>query len=183
MTAEHLVDLTPCPFLPSVDAPLRAAEMKRFGQGRGEEFYRQALAVAQSLFLQGLPAQSILLINRAFSADLRGEEEILEEFPLPYRAMAWVMANRREEHFVGNPRRHFQHLATRMVEPRKELRSWRAWGCWRYACLIFPDYPADEKQLAEEGVVEPTENEIESALSRLGVPGEAALWKETLAEI
>ncbi|MEN8713726.1 MAG: hypothetical protein ABF384_02360 [Verrucomicrobiales bacterium] len=178
--AEHLADLAPCPFLPSVDRVHKAAEMRVLGKNRGEEFYLLALTCAQSLWLQGLPAQAVLLLNRAFSADLREDAEILRMWPLPYAAMHWVMSNRKDEHFVGNPRRHFQHLATRMVEPRKVMRSWRAWACWAYACEIFPEYPADEKQIAEEGVVEPGREKIAEELREHGLKGEDLLWERWL---
>lgn len=125
----------------------------------GERFYLQALKCGQSLWQQGLPAQALLMFNRALGADLNGGEEILEQWPLPYPAIAWVMLQRSDDQFIGNPRRHFQHLATRMVEPRKARRSARAWACWLMACQVFPDCPADEKQIAEEGVVEPSGDE------------------------
>ncbi|MDF1861511.1 MAG: hypothetical protein P1U87_14940 [Verrucomicrobiales bacterium] len=178
--AAHLLHLKACPFLPPAERPLRAAEMKSVGEDRGAEFYLFALTCAQSLWLQGLPAQSILLMNRAFSSDLSGEESVLKEFPLPYGAMHWVMSHRLEDQFVGNPRRHFQHLATRMVEPRKTIRSWRAWGCWAYASTIFPDYPADEIQLEEEGVTEPGREDIFRALDEFGLAKENQLWASFL---
>lgn len=173
----HDPDREPCPYLPPVETPLRAASMRQCGAERGGAFYFLALQCAQSLWRQGLPAQSMLLLNRAFSADLRGGEAVLVEWPLPYAAMTWVMKHHREEDFIGNPRRHFQHLATRMVEPRRELRSWRAWGCWWAACRVFPEMPADEQQLTGEGVVEPTEEEIAAQLGRLGIEGEVAVWR------
>ncbi len=166
----------PCPHLPRRDVPLRAAEMKKLGSSRGPEFYFRALECAQSLWLQALPAQSLLLINRALGADLKGSEPVLVDFPLPYEAAAWVMSQRKEDQFIGNPRRHYQHLATRMVAPRKEIRTWRAWGCWYFACAIFPDYPADEVQLQNEAVTEPTREAIFSQLQELGLKGEADLW-------
>ncbi len=177
MDREHLLTIEPCPYLPEVDEPLGAAEMKRFASDRSEDFYLRALECAQSLWLQGLPAQSILLMNRAFSADLKGGERVLERWPLPYAGMRWVMEARKEDQFIGNPRRHFQHLATRMVAPRKELRTWRAWGCWILACGVFPDYPADEKQLVEEAIEEPSASLIEDKLGRIGLPSEVKIWK------
>mgnify|MGYP007032627570 CR=1 FL=1 len=38
-----------------------------------------------------------------------------------------------------------------MSGPRAELRTWRAWACWRMACVALPDLPADEvyEQLGE----------------------------------
>ncbi len=154
--------------------------MRRFGRGdenRGADFYRAALETAQSLWLQGLPAQALLQINRAMAADLAGDEEVLSEWPMPYAAAAWVMRQRRGDQFIGNPRRHYQHLATRMVEPRKELRSWRAWACWTLACRIFPEMPADREQIEGEGVVEPARQKIFSKLSDHGLPGEAVRWR------
>ncbi|MCB1231971.1 MAG: hypothetical protein KDN19_17005 [Verrucomicrobiae bacterium] len=152
--------------------------MKAFAKtDRGPEFYLQAQRCAQSLWRQGFPAQALLQINRALGAKLFGDEPILDSWPLPYRAAVWVMRHRREEQFIGNPRRHYQHLATRMVEPRKAQRSWRAWACWYLACGIFPDYPADEKQLLEEGVIEPTREAILRGLIDFGIAGEVAVWE------
>lgn len=178
LAREHLPGLEACPFLPPVGVPITATVMKVFEKNdRGGEFYEQALRCAQSLWLQGFPAQSLLLINRAFGADLQGGEPILDVHPLPYRAAAWVMSHRETGQFIGNPRRHYQHLATRMVEPRRARRTWRAWGCWWLACRIFPDYPADEKQLVGEGVVEPTRAEIVAGLTLHGIPGEVGMWE------
>ena len=133
----HIPGISPCPHLPEVGCPMRAAEMKKCGTNRDRQFYLLALECAHSLWMQGLPAQSLLLINRAFGADHAADPAMCEIAPLPYEAAAWVMKNRIEDHFIGNPRRHYQHLATRMVPPRKELRSWRAWACWYFSCHIF----------------------------------------------
>lgn len=155
--------------------------MKRVGKDRGERFYFLALECAQSLWMKRLPAQAILLMNRAFSANLTGEEEALRAWPLPYQAMRWIMEERKEEQFIGNPRRHFQHLATRMVEPRRELRTWRAWACWWYAGEIFPDFADHDEQIASEGIVLPDGEEIARRLTELGLPGEAGLWQSCLS--
>ena len=182
----HDPSLPACPHLPMVDAPLRAGAMRRFGRGdenRGAEFYHAALETAQSLWLQGLPAQALLQINRAMGADLRNDETVLEEWPMPYAAALWVMRERREDQFIGNPRRHYQHLATRMVEPRKQLRTWRAWACWALACRIFPEMPADGEQIANEGVVEPAVEEIAGRLRDLGLKDERANWSAVLDSI
>lgn len=179
----HLENQPPCPFLPDPGEPKTAAAMRELGPERGAGFYEAALAVASSLWLQGLPAQAILQLNRAFGADLSGDAPILVRFPLPYRALAWILENRVEGQFIGNPRRHFQHLATRMVEPRRELRSWRAWACWGLACLTNPEDSADENQIAEEGVIEPSSAEIRQQLLTLGIAGEADLWDEVKSKI
>lgn len=182
----HVPGLEKCPFLPAQEEPLNAAWMtgpEGPGAERGEFFYRRALHYAQSLWLQGFPARSILLLNRALGAELRGDEPVLREWPLPYFAIGWLLRNHREDQFIGNPRRHWQHLATRMSGPRSELRTWRAWACWRMACVALPECPADERQLAEEGVREPGEEEIASHLDRLGLPGEVGLWREVLESL
>jgi hypothetical protein len=173
---KHIEGTLPCPYLPIPVHPLNSEHTRRLGRERGPAFYLAALEYAQSLWLQGFPARSLLLINRALGAELSGSETILQDWPLPYAATAWVMKHRREDQFVGNPRRHYQHLATRMVEPRKALRTWRAWACWHMACTIFPEYPADEKQIAEEGLIEPDKARILRHLDNLGLSGEATLW-------
>ena len=176
----HLPGLEPCPYLPRQDEPLSAAFVAVLGEDRGPDFYLAALHYAQSLWRQGFPARSILLLNRALGAELDGSEPVLPQWPLPYLAIGWLLDHHLPEHFMGNPRRHWQHLATRMSGPRAELRTWRAWACWRMACVTLPDWPADEKQLAEEGVREPGEEEIAGHLERLGHPGEVGLWREVL---
>lgn len=170
----------PCPFLPFPDRPLSAASINQAGRDRGAEFYFLALECAQALWLARLPAQALLLINRALSADLGGHEPVLQNWPLPYAAAAWILRHHHPDDFIGNPRRHYQHLATRMVEPRRELRTWRAWACWALACAIDPTLPADSKQLDEEGVIEPSWHDIAAHLGRLGLPGETACWQEAL---
>ncbi len=176
----HCEQLARCPYLPLPEEVMTAAAM---GAVRGESpplFYETALMCAHSLWLQGYPAQSLLLINRALGADLQGDESILRKWPLPYAAALWVMSHRQADQFIGNPRRHYQHLATRMVEPRKSQRAWRAWACWYLARLVFPDYPADEEQIRDEGVVEPRREEIVDGLDAEGIPGEVELWEEAV---
>jgi hypothetical protein len=159
---------------------LTAASVAVLGGDRGPAFYLAALRYAQSLWRQGFPARSILLLNRALGAELEGDEAVLRQWPLPYAAIGWILKSHGEEQFIGNPRRHWQHLATRMSGPRPELRSWRAWACWRMACVALPEMPADEKQLTEEGVREPGEEEIADHLTRLGHADEVAMWREVL---
>ncbi|MFK5922253.1 MAG: hypothetical protein QM496_08745 [Verrucomicrobiota bacterium] len=171
-----------CPYLPMVDEPLSAAVMREVKDDvYGERFYLQALKCGQSLWRQGLPAQALLMFNRALGADLQAGVAVFEQWPLPYAAVGWVMRHREQDQFIGNPRRHFQHLATRMVEPRKARRTARAWACWYMACRVFPDYPADDKQISEEGVVEPGWEEIGEMLEREGIAGELKIWQQALS--
>src|SRR5436190_2193468 len=176
----HQPHLAPCPLLPVPHGPLTAACLAHLSSDRNTGFYEAALLYSQSLWLQGYPARAILLLNRAMGCDLTDAASVLSRWPLPYKAAAWMLRNHLPEHFVGNPRRHWQHLATRMVEPRKELRTWRAWACWRMACILLPEMPGDELQIAREGIREPSEEEIAGHLERLGLPGEVEIWQEAL---
>jgi GNAT superfamily N-acetyltransferase len=151
--------MLPCPHLPSIARAYSAADITALGAERGIRFYEMCLKYAQSLWIEGFPAKSLLLLNRALSVPL-------DEVEPPYRAIAWMLQNRPADRFIGNPRRHWQHYATRMNEPHKHLRTWRAWACWRLACAVLPEaeYPADAEQIREEGVVEPSMVEIASHL-------------------
>jgi hypothetical protein len=170
----------PCPHLPIPEQAVTAAVMKRYGADRGPDFYLGALSCAQSLWLQGLPAQAILQLNRAFAAEVAPDDAVLREHPLPYAAMAWLLRHHQPGQFIGNPRRHFQHLATRMSGPRTEIRIWRAWACWWMTRVIDPSLPADEEQLAREPVREPSVAEITEGLQSHGHPAEVELWTSTL---
>jgi hypothetical protein len=78
--------------------------------------------------------------------------------------------------FVGNPRVHYQHLADRMNEPRREQRRWRAWACWAITRAVCPGYPADPRHR----VTEPSLDLISEKLLAHGLPGEAGLWHGVL---
>jgi GNAT superfamily N-acetyltransferase len=173
----------PHPLLPEIDRVYHAAEINAFGKDRGPAFYEMAHLYAQSLWRLGFPAKCILLLNRALSSPMPGAEPIFQRLPLPYRALAWLLVHRPADQFIGNPRRHWQHLATRMVPPNKELRTWRAWACWYLATQILPerDFPADLKQIREESIIEPTRADIEAHLSRLSPANDLAEWHAALA--
>jgi hypothetical protein len=153
------------------------------GKERGVPFVLTTLSYGQVLWRQGFPAQALLQINRAFSADVRGTEQALARWFPPYAAIAWILRHRPGGQFLGNPRRHYQHLATRMVEPRRDLRTWRAWACWAIARRILPadEFPADLDQINREGIREPEEIDVRASLARLGLPGEVENWNRVLA--
>jgi hypothetical protein len=144
---------------------------------RGAEFYRSCLEYGQALWQRRLAARSLLCLDRAFGAELTGAEPILREWPLPYAAMAWIIGHTPEGVFIGNPRVHFHHYADRMNEPRRELRSARAWACWAIARAVRPELPGDPRH----HVHEPPEAEIGAALDRHGHPDERELWQRVLA--
>lgn len=172
----------PHPLLPEVDRVYRAEEINAFGKDRGPVFYETCHLYAQSLWRSGFPAKCILLLNRALSSPMAGTEPVFQRLPLPYLPLAWLLIHRPEGQFIGNPRRHWQHLATRMVEPDKELRTWRAWACWYLAKEILPEgeYPPDLKQIREEGVVEPSKADVANHLERLSPADDLPRWQEAL---
>ena len=126
----------------------------------GADFYLDALRYAQSQWVSGKPAQAILQLNKAWMADLCGDHPILDAYPLPYRALVWILENAsaRDCGYLGNPVRHFQHLATRVRGPRAKSRCWRAWLCFHLAEQILDPavYTRDGKQIAREGIWIPT---------------------------
>lgn len=135
---------------------------KRHGSARGAGFYYDALSFAQGHWLEGKPAQAILQLNRAFSADISEGEAILETWPWPYAALEWIMEKSADGScgFLGNPVRHFQHLATRMSGPRREARIAHAWKCFHTARRVLAgkgDFPMDGRQIAREGIFIPAE--------------------------
>lgn len=147
----------PCPHLPACDP----SRQKRHGQGRRATFYFDALCFAQGHWLEGKPAQAILQLNRAFSAELSDDDPILETWPWPYAALEWILENSADggHGFLGNPVRHFQHLATRMNGPRQEIRIAHAWRCFHIARRVLDgkgDFPLDGRQLAREGIFVPS---------------------------
>lgn len=172
-----------CPFLPEIDRVYKATDINALGSDRGPLFYETSLRYAQSQWRVGLPAQAMLQLNRALACCLSHDEPVLKRWPLPYQAMAWIIQQRPEGQFIGNPRRHFQHLATRMVPPHKELRTWRAWACWYLSKVLLPEveHPADWKQIRHEGVVEPTFHQIREQLRALSPADDETRWLEALA--
>jgi len=173
-------ELPPCPFLPAPRAGLDWRALHRFREAdRGPEFYLACLEYGQTLWSRRLAARALLCLDRAFGADLRGDEPVLADWPLPYAAMAWLIAHTPPEIFIGNPRVHFQHYAGRMNNPRREQRRWRAWACWALTRAVRPDLPGDPKHRIDE----PTLDEIATHLRTHGHPGEPELWRTVLTSL
>ena len=172
--------LPPCPYLPAARPELDWRALHAFrDEVRGEGFYFSCLEYAQTLWQRGLAARALLCLDRALGAELSGEEVILNQWPLPYAAMAWCIAQTPTTVFIGNPRVHFQHYADRMNEPRREQRRWRAWACWALTRAVRPEFPADPGH----AVVEPQIEEIAAALEQHGIRGESARWRAVLAAV
>lgn len=168
----------PCPWLPEVAAPLDHSVTRRHGKNRGPAFYQDSLAYAQSHWRSGKPAQALLQLNKAWMTDTAPPSDLLDRHPSPYRPLVWILRNAADgsHGFLGNPVRHFQHLATRMSGPNPELRIWRAWICFHLArrSLRPAEFPTDGHQLARTGLWVPGWQLALNILTHTGWPGEAA---------
>ena len=169
--------LPSCPYLPPPRPGLDWRSLHAFRAAlRGPEFYLTCLQYGQELWQRRLSARALLCLDRALGADLAGTESVLREWPLPYAAMAWIIANNPKDVFIGNPRVHFQHYADRMNAPRREQRRARAWACWALTRAVKPELPGDPRHRVHE----PSHDEIAAALAKHGHAGERELWQAIL---
>lgn len=170
-----------CPFLPEIDRVWRAKDMAPFRERRDGEFYLAALSYAQSLLAEKKPAQALLQINKSFLAEI-SDGALLVERPPAYDAVVWIIEKYRgqEENFLGNPVRHYQHLATRMSGPRGGVRTVRAWACFHLAEVFAPEFERDLEQIEKEKVVVPAFQVILEAVDRFGWKGEGDVLRGTL---
>lgn len=166
----------PCPWLPEVSERLGPETTRRHVE-KGADFYFAALRYSQSLWLEGKPAQAILQLNKAWMADLTGDEEVLKVHGPPYGALRWILEKAKDGSagFLGDPVRHFQHLATRMSGPRGEIRTWRAWACFWISCreLEGRNFFRDGGQLVREGIWIPGKVRVSNEVRGLGWRGES----------
>lgn len=175
---QHIEGRESCPFLPPSPNVIRPAETRPIREsGDRGAYYLAALTCAQSLWLEGKPAQAILQLNHALGVDLEVDDPAVMQWPLPYQAKMWIFTRRHEEGFMGNPTRHYQHLASRMSGPMSELRSLRAWACFHLSERVLPadEFPRDHRQIEKENLVIPTWEQTISEIRKLGITGEAEL--------
>jgi len=165
-----------CPHLPAPPAHMDANALSAHGPVRDGTFYLTALTYGHYLWQRGLASRAVLKLDRALCADLRGDEPVLLKWPLPYAAMAWFLRHAPDRAFVGNPRVHFQHLADRMNEPRREQRRWRMWACWSLCRVVLPDLPGDPDHFVEEPAIE----RIACELRMHGIRGETETWEAVM---
>jgi hypothetical protein len=173
--------ISPCLWLPPVDGRLGPESTRCFAV-KGEAYYLAALRYSQSLWLEGKPAQAILQLNKAWMADLKGDEPAVVEYPPPYRALVWMLERIRGGGlgFSGDPLRHFQHLASRMSGPRAEIRSWRAWACFWLSVRILEGgaFFRDGTQLAREGLWIPSRHRVFGEIHKRGWANEPGYLSE-----
>ncbi len=162
----------PCPWLPEISSTHDFSLTRRHGHVKGAEFYLDALRYAQSQWISRKPAQAILQLNKSWMADLTGHEPVLKSHPSPYLALVWIMENAAggNHGYLGNPVRHFQHLASRISGPRAGIRSWRAWLCFHLGekNLNRAEFPRDGDQIAREGLWIPG---FQRALEEVSIDG------------
>lgn len=174
----------PCPWLPEVPERLDHTITRRHGPDRRAAFYLDALRYAQSQWRAGKPAQAVLQLDKAWMADLPPDDPVLAAHPPPYRALAWLLrrAAGGNHGFLGNPPRHFQHLASRMSGERREIRTWRAWFCMHLSERVLPaaGFPRDGRQIAREGPHIPSLEAALARISRLGWRAEAGHARDAL---
>jgi hypothetical protein len=152
-------------------------ELHRHGDDRGAEFYLSALTYGQHLWQRGLAARALLAVDRALLADVAASEAVLASWPLPYRALHWIMTQAEAKALVGNPRVHYQHLADRIQGHRSAQQRARCWAVWQLARLANPDWPGDPRHQ----VLEPNPKEIARQLREHGLPGEIEVWQSALS--
>lgn len=173
------VSWSPCPHLPPAAEEGSYRLLRQHGQARDGAFYADALAYSQCLWQRGLPARAVLALVRGLYADLRGDEAILQDWPVPYAALAWMLSQDVGSAFLGNPRISFQHQAVRMKGPRAPLLRARAGAAWHLVRLVQPDWPGDAQEPREP----PGREHVHEALRRYGLPGEASLWDSVLVSV
>lgn len=173
-------DVPDCPHLPEIHTPRTPDDIHAFGGRRDHEFYRLCLERAHCLWKAGHAARAILLIDRSLCASFEeAEETIFDTHPLPYQALVWILQRATDEQLVGNPRVHYQHLASRLggersdISKRTVIRRWRAWGCWLLTRLTRPDLGPDTK----DPVPEPDLPQIQAVLHSHGLPEEPHFYE------
>lgn len=162
----------PCPHLPAVSSPLGVETTRRHAE-KNAAYYADALRYAQWHWISGKPAQAVLQLNKAWMA---AEPDGIHA--PPYRALVWILHEAADgtRGFLGNPVRHFQHLATRMSGPRAEERKWRAWLCFHLAEEVMPGAERDGRQLAREGCWIPGRAVALGFVKKTGWPGETEFF-------
>jgi hypothetical protein len=174
----------PCPWLPEVNEIHNFTVTRRHGGARGRDFYLDALRYAQSQWISGKPAQAVLQLDKAWMADIPAGDPVLVSYPPPYRALVWMLRAAADGScgYLGNPVRHFQHLASRMSGPRSETRTWRAWVGLHLSERVLPGagFPRDGRQIAREGLWIPGFEASMQHLAKAGWPGEARIARAVI---
>lgn len=162
-----------CPHLPKPEVQMSYVCLTELRGAEVAAFYFKALQYGHYLWQKKHAGRAILAITRALYADIKDDDSILKEWPLPYAALKWIVRMHSSDDFPGNPRISFQHQATRLRGERRSIRRARAWAVWAIIRSARPSLEADISQ----DIVEPSYAEIRDQLLNYGLKGEAALWE------
>lgn len=165
-----------CPHLPPCPGHMDYRSLNRFGGRRDAEFYLVAQKYSQYLWLQHLPARSILSLCRAMYAPLHKDDPIYATLPLPYAALFWLLKNSRDRGFLGNPRISFQHQSLRIKGPHQSRQRARAHAMWWLSRIALPELPADSKCKEPSAKI----GDILQGLGLHGISGEAVLFQQVV---
>ncbi|MGB0416289.1 MAG: hypothetical protein ACPGKS_05535 [Coraliomargarita sp.] len=163
-----------CPFLPEPDTGMNHDCLTSRKSGDLADYYFTALKYGNYLWKQGHAGRAILAVTKALYTELPATNPVYADWPLPYAALKWIIANHESDDFPGNPRVSFQHQASRMKPQHSDTKRARAWAVWALVCIAKPSLPGDPS----ESIVEPKHSEIETLLRTHGHPEEAVLWKQ-----
>jgi len=141
-----------------------------------EAFYFKALQYGNYLWTKGHSGRAILAITRALYSNVPADAAILQQWPLPYAALTWIIRNHLSDDFPGNPRISFKNQATRLRGERQHLRRARAWAVWAIICRIRPTLPSNDTA----DVMVPSQLNIFEQLTEVGHPTEATDWEKVL---
>ncbi|MGJ8656029.1 MAG: hypothetical protein ACSHX6_06235 [Akkermansiaceae bacterium] len=175
----------PCPQLPTITTPLPITHTREHRETCGPDYFTACLELAQSLWRTGSPAQAILQLDKSFMASTP-ENLPPENLPKAYIAILWIIQNTPADQFLGNPVRHFQHLATRMnmTQPNAKLRIWRAWACLHLTEKLYPNpaqiHPRDTHQIQKENLTIPTPDQTLDQITTLSTIQESVLLENLL---
>ena len=164
-----------CPHLPAVTEPLPIIHTRKHREACGEAYSHACHELAHSLWRSGTPAQAILQIDKSFMVQKNSNIQNC------YLSILWMLKHTPEGQFLGNPVRHFQHLASRMnkSQPNPELRTWRAWACLHLTEKIFHPsakiHPRDSQQIAKEKLNIPTIDETLNKITQFSNIQESVL--------
>ena len=179
--SEHIEGREACPVLPHAARMMSPSDSRAAREGNDvSTYYLATLTCAQSLWLQGKPAQALLQLNHALGVKLPAADMTLTQWPLPYQGIVWILSRRHEDGFMGNPVRHYQHLASRMSGPNNEQRTYRAWACFHLAQRVLPasEFPLDHRQIKKEHLMIPEWEATLTKIKQCGVEGEAQLLRK-----
>ena len=165
-----------CPYLPAPDRQMSHRCLTESRKASETVFYFEALKYGHYLWLRGHAGRGILALTRALYANMSEAASVLEQWPLPYAALKWIIASHTSDSFPGNPRISFQHQATRLCGERQALRRARAWAVWALVRRAKPTLQKDHEQLIKE----PTTDLIEAMLREEGHANEVTIWRTAL---